>query len=259
MQLSFSAQALWVLTTLLEGAVCALALRRALYRRLPLFTLYAGVLFSRTLVLWYLYYHSGFDSQLASYFSWSTRDLLIAAGGAVCVELCRVMLAGYRGAWFLARKVLPWVGAAVLVYAAVEVFRQTLVSARFMLTLERGLELAVGVALLSSLLMSARYRIPAGQGPRLIAVGLCFDSLFQVLNNSLLSFWLGPYFSWWNNVRAVSFQVALALWLIAMWKPWPEIASAPAVVSQRIYESLAARVSARLRQLDHYVRGMTRL
>ncbi len=259
MQLSFSTQALWVLTTLLEGVVCALVLRRGLYRRLPIFTVYAAVLFLRTLVLWHLYYHSGFDSQLATYFSWGTRDLLIAAGGAVCLELCRVMLAGYRGAWFLARKLLPGFGAAILVYAAVDAYRQAPVIARFVLTLERGLELAVAAALLSSLLISARYRIPVAQGPRLIAVGLCSHSLFQVLNNSLLSFWLGPYFSWWNNVRAVSFQVALVLWLIAMRKPWPEIVSAPAVVSQRIYESLAARVSARLRQLDHYVRGMTRL
>lgn len=252
MHLTPFAYALWAVTTFLEGALCVLAVQRRSYRRLPIFTAYACLLFVRTLFLWYVYSHSGFTSKVAAYFSWITGYLLIAARAAVCVELSRAMLVAYRGLWLLARMALIAIGVAIIAYAAVDAFKKAA------LALENSFELGMAAILLFCLLTSVRYRIAADPAPRLIAVGLCFYSLIQVLNNGFVAFWLGRYFSWWANVRALSFQVALVLCLVALRKPWLEMAPSPTLLPQTTYENLADPATRGLRQLDHYVRGMPR-
>lgn len=257
--------ALWVVTTLLEGALCVLAVHTKSYRRLPLFTIYAGLLFLRTLVLWYVYYRSGFYSKIAGYFSWITHYLLIVARCAVCVELSRALLAAYRGLWLLARLALLAIAIAILTYAAIDAFNRYIILSRFIPAVENCLELAVAVILLSSLLISVRYRIPVDPGPRLIAVGLCFFSLVEVLNFSFVAFRLEHYFSWWNHyfslwnyLRTVSFQVALVLCIVALRRRALETAPSPTLLPQATYETLGARATGRLRQLDQDLRGVTR-
>lgn len=252
MHLTAFAYALWAVTTFLEGALCVLAVQRRSYRQLPIFTAYAGLLFVRTLILWYVYYHLGFNSKVAAYFSWITGYLLIAARTAVCVELSRAMLAAYRGLWLFARMALIAIGIAIIAYATVDAFKKAA------LALENSLELGIAAILLFCLLTSVRYRILVDSAPRLIAVGLCFYSLVQVLNNGFVAFWLGRYFSWWGNVRALSFQVALVLCIFALRKPSPEMVPSPTSLPQTMYENLADPATRGLRQLDHYVRGMPR-
>ncbi len=253
MYLTPSAYALWTLTLILEGLLCVLVFHRRLWRRLPLFTLYVLLKFLVTTALWLVYDGLGFDSDFARYVFWSTQAVLLTARASLCAELCLLVFKSRPGLWFHVRRVLIAIAAAILVYATIHAYHQVSAVTNFILTLERGLELTVAVVLTSFLLIANRYRIPMERVPSLIAIGLCIHSAFQILNNTLFKHWLDPYFSWWNNVQMVSFQVALIIWLFALRKPLPEIRPAPTLLPKSSYYAYARLIRDRLKDLDRRV------
>ncbi len=99
-------------------------------------------------------------------------------------------------------------------------------------------------------LISRYYQIRIEHAPRVIAFGLCFYSLIQVLNNSFMAEWLAHYVPWWNGTRLASFQVALAIWLLALRRPLPSPAPAPALLPQEVYDELSPQMNYRLRVLN---------
>jgi hypothetical protein len=250
MHLTSSAYTLWTLTVVLEGLLCAIVVHRRLWRRLPLFTAYVLFKFLVTTALWLVYKHLGYDSAFAYYFFWSTQSLLLVTRAIVCAELCCLVFKSRPGLWLHARRALISVTAAILVYAAVDAYRQVSVVRSFILTSERSLELSVAILLTSFLVIANRYRILVERAPSLIAVGLCIYSAFQILNNTLLKHWLDPYFSWWNNVQVISFQVALVIWLFALRRPLPETKPAPTLLPKGTYHLCAQLIGQRLQDLD---------
>ncbi len=251
MHLAASVYALWTFTEILEGLLCAIVVHRRLWRRLPLFTTYVLLKFLVTTALWLVYKHLGYESVFAYYFFWSTQSLLLVTRAGVCAELCWLAFRSRPGLWLHVRKLLIAITAVILVYAAIDAYRQASVVTSFILTTERGLELTVAILLTSLLLIANRYRIPVERVPSLIAVGVCIHSAFQILNNTLFKHWLDPYFSWWNNVQIVSFQVALVIWLIALRRPLPETKPAPTLLPKDTYYSYARLIGQRLKDLDN--------
>jgi hypothetical protein len=249
MHLTASAYLLWTLTVALEGLLCAVVVHRRLWRCLPLFTTYVLVKFLVTIALWLVYTRLGYDSVFAYYFFWSTQSLLLVIRASVCAELCLLTFRSRPGLWLQVRRLLIAIAAAILVYAAIDAYRQASVVTRFILTSERSLELTVAVLLTSFLLIANRYRIPMDRAATLIAVGVCIHSAFQILNNTLFKAWLDPYFSWWNNVQMVSFQVALVIWLFALRKPLPDTKPAPTLLPNDVYHSYARLIGHRLKNL----------
>lgn len=253
MHLPASAYLLWTLTVVLEGLLCAIVVHRRLWRRLPLFTTYVLVKFLVTIALWLVYKRFGYDSIFAYYFFWSTQSLLLVIRASVCAELCLLTFRPRPGLWLQVRRLLTTIAAAILVYAAIDAYRQASVVTSFILTTERSLELTVAVLLTSFLLVANRYRIPMDRAPSLIAVGVCVHSAFQILNDTLFKAWLDPYFSWWNNVQMVSFQVALVIWLFALRKPLADTDLAPTLLPDNAYHSYARLIGQRLKNLDRDV------
>ncbi len=253
MHLTASAYALWILTVILEGVLCAIVVHRRLWRRLPLFTTYVIFKFLVTTALWLIYKRFGYDSDFARYFYWSTESLLLVTRASVCAELCLLAFKNRLGLWVHARTVLISITAAIFVYAAIDAYRQVYFVSRIILSSERGLELSVAILLTSFLLIAGRYRIRIERAPSLIAVGVCVHSAFKILNDSLLKPWLDPHFSSWNNVQAISFQVALVIWLFALRKPLPEAQPAPTLLPKDAYLSYAQLIGPRLKDLDRHV------
>ncbi len=156
------------------------------------------------------------------------------------------------------RRVLIAITAGILVYAAIDAFRQVSVVESFVLALQRSLELTVAILLTSLFVIANRYRIPMERFPSLVALGMCIHSTFQILNNTLLKHWLDPYFSWWNNVQIVSFQVALVIWLFALRRPLPETKPAPTLLPKDVYHSYARLIGQRLKDLDRDIQEVTK-
>src|ERR1700690_1624187 len=117
MHLSHLNYALWVVTTGLDALVCALAYRRALYRRLPFFTAYLTLGIASTALMWVIYGVFGFGSWTAYDTAWTSTAILLAARALVVVELCSHILRAYRGIWALSWRLLAIVLILFLIHA----------------------------------------------------------------------------------------------------------------------------------------------
>jgi hypothetical protein len=241
---------LWVSATVLELAAAMLAVRNGLFRRLPLFTVYLALVAAREVGWWSIVHGAGYTSRPAFYFYWATQAVLLLARTLVIVELCRSILRPFRGIWALAWRTLMLIASGLVLYAAWATLGKNLWVSVFILTAERGLELAAVAILLALLAISRYYGIRVQALEKMIALGLGFYSGVQVFNNSILREFLGQFFGWWSWVRPGSFQVALLFWLAALRHPVPRVAPAPALLPQEIYDDLSPRVSYRLRALN---------
>lgn len=250
MQLYASDYALWGLATFLELILCILVVRRGIYRRLPFFSAYLALAFASGILVLWAYHVLDYGSWAAWYFSWTAQGVMLLARGLAVAELCWRGLRDYRGIWALAWRLLCAIALLLLVSAAINARGHTDHIASFVWAGERGLELAAAVMLLSLLIISRYYQIRIEHAPRLIAFGLCFYSLIQVLNNSFMGEWLAHYVPWWNGIRLASFQVALVMWIVALWRPLPVAAPAPALLPQTVYDELSPHLNYRLRVLN---------
>ncbi len=256
MQLSSSDHLLWGAGTLLEVILCVLIVRRGLYRRLPFFSTYLALVFARSTLMWWAYRVLGYGSPSSFYIAWITQGILLLARGLAVAELCWSSLRAYRGIWALTWRLLAAIALALVVHAGLSAAGNRSWIAPFVLTAERGLELAA-VGILVLLLAACRYyEIRLELVQKMILLGLGFYSAIQVLNNSFMREWLTqfshstPSFYLWNGIRLASFQVALVIWLLALRNPLPAAAPAPALLPQEVYDDLAPQVNYRLRLLN---------
>ena len=248
MHLTLSDYLLWAASTLLEVVVCAFAFRRRLYLRLPLFTAYLALLVSRTLILWWFYLGTGYGSRVSFYYFWVTQGILLAARAAAVAEIAWRALREYRGVWALGWRVLLIIALFLLLHATLDARGSRPWISPFILTAERGLELAAVGILVLLLAICRYYRILLDPLQKTIALGMGFYSAVQVLNNSVLR--VTHYFPMWNQIRFISFQVALVIWLLALLRPLPAAVPAPALLPQSVYDELSPQVNYRLRILN---------
>jgi hypothetical protein len=250
MRFGASESFLLYVTVSLEIVLAVLVLRRRGVHNLPFFTFYVLLNTLQAFLLWAVYRWIGFNSLPAFYVAWSTQALLLIARGAMCAELCwQVLRKRPKLFWNLSRDVLAIVGFCVVLYGAFDSVRKIFHIPRSVLAIERGLELAIAVVLISLLLLALRYSIRIQRGPLLIAAGLCFYSLVQTVNNTFLD-WLRGNFSWWNDFHIAAFQVALLLWIWAFATGDFDSDDKPVPVVPTFYAKHAEEVSQKLRSLD---------
>ncbi len=250
MELTSAEYSLWVLSTVLNAVLFALVLWRGVCRRLPFFSAYVAVVLFGGLLRWAVYRQAGYGSQMAWYVGWITQAGMFLARSLAVVELCWQSLRPYRGIWALTWRLLLVIALLLAINAALDARGDAHWIVPFVLTAERGLELAAAAVLLSLLLTTGYYGIPMQLPHRLIALGLCFYSTVQVLNDSLMRGWLPQYMAWWNGIRIVSFLVALMVWCAALWKHMPAAESLPRLLSERAYQEITSAVNFRLRTLN---------
>ncbi len=250
MHLTLGEYLLWAAGLLLDVLVCALALRRRLYLRLPMFTSYLALLVTRTFILWWFYLDPGYNSHVTFYYFWVTQGILLAARAAAIAEIAWRALRGYRGIWALGWRLLGGVALLLLVHAALDARGNSAWIATFLVAAERDLELAVVGVLVLLLAICRYYSIRLEPVQRMVAFGMGFYSALQVFNNSVLQVWLPGYFQVWNDIRMVSFQVALVMWIVALWRPLPVVMPAPTLLPQTVYDELSPQMNYRLRVLN---------
>jgi hypothetical protein len=222
MGLTTSELVLWYVSMVLELMVCALAFRRRLYRELPVFTGYTAAVLVHGLPLYWVYHHMGYTSRTAFYFFWGTQAALLAWRGAAIGELAWTASRPYLGLRVVMKWLVTGISLTLLVWCSWLAIKTPSQLPAFVLALERDLELTAAIVLLLLLSLTVYYQVMLSTVQRLIALGLFFYSLAQVVNNAISSQWLRPYFHWWEVVRVTSFHVALVIWLIALMKPLVE-------------------------------------
>jgi hypothetical protein len=250
MHLSSTELLLWVLSILLQFGLCVLVFWRGLHRRLPIFSSYAVLVLFAAISVWFAYRRWGYRSLPAWYFAWSMQGLTFLGRGFAVTELCWKILRPYAGVWGLAWRALVLLSVMLTARAMVYAQGDAHWVVPFVLTAEQGLEMMIAAVLLALLATCAYYRISVEPSYRWIVVGLCFNSIIQALNNSFLRNWLSTQIFFWNGIRLSSFNIAIVVWCVALWKPLLAERPAPVLLGQQMYDELTPQVNYRLRILN---------
>jgi hypothetical protein len=250
-RVDFSAQALliWSVAILLEMVVFALALRRDLHRRLPLFTVYLFLLIANEVIAVSVYTVAGFTSHTSFVVAWSLQALLLSARALVVYEICRNLLWRRLGVWRVYRPILIGAGVVLVCTAALASWQSVHFSEEFVVTAGRSLELGIVGVLILALLLCCYYRIGIERHVTWIALGFGFYSAVQIANNTFLQNW-AEFFHLWNILRNGSFDIAVALWIIALRRPLPAVQPLPVLLGRGEYEKFSPVVTARFRELN---------
>ncbi len=240
----------WTLGLCLDIVVAIAAVRSGLFKRLPVFTIYLflvvacdflttifrGVLEHRPLVVFYEY--------------WAGEALLIGMRAAAVGEICFQLFGPYRGIWRLCRLFLGVAAALLLAAAAYSGVGQQYLLPVSITVLQRGLELAIVGTLAFALLFARYYELKIERFMMLIIGGLFFYSAVQIGNSQLMSQLKGPYYAVYAGLTLVSFDIASLVWLAAVWKPVPVLATPSRASETDTFGVSIPEMNARLRELN---------
>lgn len=246
---------LWALSVMAQILLFTLLCVRGHFRRFPAFTAYIVLNLCQAFFLVLVYLKVGFAWQTGGLIAWATQAAILGVKALVVGEVCRVVLRPYRGIWALTRWLLSGAAAAVVVYTAADAGQDLALA---VLTVDRGLELAIAVALVSLLLLVRYYAIPIAHAPKAIAVGFCLYSCFVVLNRSVLERWLMAYDRYWNGLELPVFILIVLMWSAALRHPVPAREGEPVLLPPSVSNELSPHIDARLRMLSEKLTEMLR-
>ena len=127
----------------------------------------------------------------------------------------------------------------------------------FVLTTERGIEIAVSIGLLLLLAICVRYGVLLGSLERSILAGLAIYSIFQTLNLAAMRFTsrFTSFFPWWESIRVGSFDLSMMIWLYALRRPL-ESPPAPLLLQEQASADLLNQVLGQMRQLANDLKNL---
>jgi hypothetical protein len=230
-----------------------LAYKRKLGSRLPFFVGYLFVLVVADIGLFSIRQIIGFHSKTYFYAYWAMQALCVSLRAVVVYEICRYILSPFAGIWRLVNPTLLMIAGALIINGGISARGQHYFFTTAVLNGQRGLELVVIGLLITGLAFCRYYGVHVQQYLVWIAFGLGFYSIIQAADNTFLQYsaqhWLS-HFAIWEELRIRSFNIAVVLWGIALWKPLPAAEPAPALLGRNEYEKLRPVVTTRLRELN---------
>ncbi|MGO9588692.1 MAG: hypothetical protein ACLP3K_01425 [Candidatus Acidiferrales bacterium] len=176
---------------------------------------------------------------------WTGQFLTLMIGCGIVLEIFRHILMPYPGADKFATAVALGTFAAIFCFALGYQFLTheglglALKGTTFVL--ERDVRTVQAIFLFGILAVISYYRIPIGRNLKGMVAGY---GLYIVTSLSTLAIraYAGPRFNnTWNVIQPLSFDVSLAIWLIALWSYQPNPAPDPTVPLEEDYEMLARR------------------
>ncbi len=240
-------QICWGFSVLLRFLLLCLLFFRSNVRSFPFFSLFLSVNFLQALLIAFAYKVWGETSAIAFKIAWGSEVLVMCARALAVGELCRLLLAGYRGIWSLASRVLLSCAVLVLVYSALvskHKWDYAIIGA------SRALELTMAAVIVALLVFLRHYRVAAEPTLCALALGFCLYSCVAVLNHTILEQLSERYFPIWNLLAGVAFLACLLLWTWALRKSIPRPAFHPMLLPGSVYRQLSPEINLRLRLLN---------
>jgi hypothetical protein len=240
-------QILWLVNIAAGVLLLILVVARRNYRAFPAFSLY--LLTNSTLsVLVFLTYHRwGSSSVFSLWFNWGMRVLAVVARALAVAEICRHLLARYRGIWGLAWRVLLASAALTLIYSCIAAKYQWKLA---LINAERGMELAIAAVIVSVSIFVRYYGVEAKPADRSLTIGFCLYSCFIVVNDTILERFLDNYVPLWNLLGMLAFLGSMLLWASALRKSQTEESREETLLPATVYQALAPQINFRLRLLN---------
>jgi len=240
-------QMCWEFSLLLRFLLLCLLLFRGNIRSFPFFSLYLSVNFLQALLVAATYKVWGETSAIAFRIAWGSEMLVICARALAVAELCRLLLARYRGIWSLASRVLLSCAVLVLVYSALVSKHKWSLA---VVGASSALELTIAAVIVTLLVFLRHYRVAAEPALRALALGFCLYSCVAVLNNTILERLSERYYPVWNLLGVVAYLACLLLWTWALRKPVPVPVLGPMLLPGSVYRQLSPEINLRLRLLN---------
>jgi hypothetical protein len=246
---------------------------RNLQRRLPFFTAYATLALACMIVIGLIYRFFGFRSLTSYYTYWIIVGVDMVARCLVVAELCWYRLREYRGIWAFAWRLLIPLTLLFLGHAALDAWGQPNRFIIYSLTIERDINIASVAILTCLLLIRNYYGLPLEPLYRLIAVGLFFYCIIDIVNTTvLMDQFTGSLFSWfsidhmslwpalrpqiermqslWTTIRFSSYMISMSIWCFALRKPLPAMAKDPELLPVEVYQEFSPALNMRLRAFN---------
>lgn len=226
--------------------LASLAFRKN-FRVYPAFFIYLLTSLAHDVVAFVTYHYFGFTSLIAWRVFWVAQAVVLSARALAVTELCRHLLARFRGVWALAWRLLLTSAILVLIISLIVGKHQWDLAVH---SASRGLDLAIAVFIAGLFLFIRIYDVKTDRTPRILAVGFFLYSCFGVLNSTLLEHWLARYADSWNVLDLLTFLFSLFLWTSAVRLPRAAAARDKVLQHGTVYATLGSEVNLRLRLLN---------
>jgi hypothetical protein len=245
----------WALCVVFEVCLVAILFYRRNDRRFPGFTAYIAAALVGSVSAFVAYKHWGYKSKLAYEVSWSLQAAVTVLRTLAVMELCRHVLARYRGIWLLISRLLAATFVMVAIAAAAIGGRS---AGQRVLSADRAANLALAVAIVGLFVFARYYQVQPREPMRSMAVGFFLYSCFVVLNNTILATVFDRFAPFWNFLSMLAFLSSLLVWCWALRRPFAETASAPNMLPAGIYQAFSPEVNLRLRRLNERLRQLSK-
>src|SRR5260370_40172706 len=183
-ELQKTLQMLWVVNIAAGILLLVLVAGRRNYRAFPDFSLYLVTNLTVNVCSLLAYHRWGFSSAFSWWFALGMQVVATSARALAVAELCKHLLARYRGIWGLAWRVTLGSAASVLIYCCIAAKYQWKLA---LISAERSLELAIAVVIVAVFLFVRYYGVEARPADRSPSLWFFPYSFFSGLNNTLLS------------------------------------------------------------------------
>ncbi len=240
-------QFLWAVNTAVGVFLLLLLAVRKNVRIYPAFSLYVLLNLATGVLAFFMYRVWGFTSPVSLRIAWGMQGTVIFARALAVAEVCKHLLARYRGIWALASRFLLVCAVRVVLYSTVA---SKPIWALAVLAGDRAVELAIAVVIVGVLLFARYYHVQVNPADRSLAVGLCLYSCFCVLHNTAVENYFRRFAAFWNLLGMLAFLASLLVWTWALRKPQTETVSEAELLPQGIHQSVAPQINLRLRSLN---------
>jgi len=237
---------LWAVNSGVGAVLLVLLVVRKNYRVFPAFSAYLMLNLGVGALALLIYHRWGFSSWFSWRIAWGMQGAVVCARALAVAEVCRRVLGRYRGIWALAWRILLGCAVLVLVYSSLAAGHDSRLA---LVAADRALELAIATVVVGALLFARYYDVQVRAVEFSLALGFCFYSSFNVLNNTILEHYLRRYEALWNPLGMFVFLVALLVWIWALRRPQTAIPEQD-LLSRGVYESVMPEINLRLRMLD---------
>jgi hypothetical protein len=238
---------LWAATAAGKTVLATTLAIRKNYRVYPTFFIYVLISLAQDALAFVTYHHFGFNSLTAWRVFWASQAVVVSARALAVAEVCRHLLALYKGVWALAWRLLLTCAAIVLIFSLIIGKHEWTLAVH---SASRGLDLAIATSIVGLFLFIKFYDVKTDSTDRILAVGFFLYSCFGVLNSTFLEYWLGRYSGLWNILDLLTFLLSLFLWTWAVGLPRAVPARDKALLPETVYSTIGSEVNLRLHFLN---------
>jgi hypothetical protein len=231
---------IWCCGVALEALLLYRGVRSKLISRYPNFYIYALALFLSDALLYAVY---RFKPAAFDRWNWYAGFLVLFLGCGIILEVFRHVLSPYPGADRFARIAATVVFGAIFGFAILYPIWQPAPSAAqaLYLVVQRDFLFVQAILLIVLLQVISYYRIATGKNLKgmIFGYGLCVGATLMFL---AVRAHVGARFqSTWSWLQQISYFVALAIWVVALWSHHGNPAPNSGIGPDADYDELAAR------------------